>query len=68
MVYMLVHIGDIYNMEAECKLCKYWDPLYHDDLTNLEGWCKRYPEYIKRKKTDYCGEFTPKIKKEVLQD
>ena len=66
MVYILVHIGDT-TMEERCENCKYWDPPYPNP-TNQEGWCKRYPEYIKRKRTDYCGEFTPKIKKEILQE
>jgi hypothetical protein len=51
-------------MEEKCENCKFWQT----KESILEGWCRRYPEYVGRKPDDYCGEFTPKIKVELLKD
>jgi len=64
MVYVMVNIGDVY-MEEKCENCKFWS-IKKEDSTS--GFCKRYPTYVERSFNDYCGEFTPKIKSELLQE
>jgi hypothetical protein len=53
-------------MKERCENCKYWKPV--DILPTTTGECRRYPTYITRDYNDYCGEFTPKIKSELLQE
>lgn len=48
-----------------CSDCRYWEHLGESFLGEMKelvdaGNCKRYPQYVNRARTDWCGEWQRK--------
>lgn len=49
----------------KCETCRFWEHLGESFLGEMKelvdaGNCKRYPQYINRARTDWCGEWKEK--------
>lgn len=48
------------DCSATCIWCKYWEPSGKAVPAGVyeTGTCKRYPEHVKNRSNDWCGEYT----------
>lgn len=56
-------MDDVWLKAQRCERCQFYKP-----TDSTEGWCRRNPEYIKRKFDDWCGEFREKDESHILHD
>lgn len=49
-----------------CGLCYFWIP--DGKCASLTGVCSRYPQRIPKRYREFCGDFKPKIIKEVFRE